>query len=186
MTLKLLCTGLMCGDFREDLLRQLDTLSLQHARIDSVIKDYELLKIQQGTAKKLLLSSEGFYMKYDTLRQSVHKLVDYYKEYRDLWYKTPPGLMTALYMDFRMRHCTVQCFAFETAASHLIEKTSFGEIKRWHRWISGIPVCHVCQCESSEKRPLSLCEICENVFYCSLKCKKKNAKAHKSYCRSFA
>jgi len=187
MTMKLLCTGLICNDGRE-LLRGLDALSLAHASIDRAVDgDRERGKDDDNGFEMRKLMNTVYYTEYHAFRQSFIELVDRYRG-RDVWYETPLGLCTALYLAHRLKYCTVQCFKFETLAACLVETTSFRAIKPWHRWVSGLRVCVQCQYTGSDgdqsgAKELRLCDTCENAYYCSLKCKKKNALAHKNYCR---
>ncbi len=175
MTMKLLCTGLLCSDGQE-MLRSLDAFSLEYASIDSVLVEQH----EEDSVERLRQRSTAFHAMYAAFSRSFLALVDQYRGL-DIWYKTPPGLCTALYLAFRLKHCTAQCVKFETRAVGLVETaTSFREITPWHRWISGLPVCVQCQCSDDKK--LQLCDICENAFYCSAKCKKRNAQAHRKYC----
>jgi len=194
MTMKLLCTGLMAeGHECQALLKGLDALSVQYAQFDSVPPP------EQGENKEANHQHKNtvFFTIYEKFRESFRGLVDCYRGLK-VWYKTPLGLCTALYLAHRLKYNTVMCAQFELEATSLIETvTSFRDITQWHRWISGLPVCVQCQRsedsliidaeekknKNNNKKNLQLCDVCENAFYCSLKCKKKNMQAHRAYCQ---
>lgn len=177
-TIKLLCTGLVCEDGRE-LLNGLDALSLVCAEHDK--------RLTHDTEEEYMYRREGFQktnplflIEYDRFRKSFVSMMCHYRGYRPEWYKTPPGLISALYLDYRLKYCTIKCALFEQMAIGLIETTSFRTYEIWMPWICGDRRCAHCQKTTGK---MKLCMLCENAWHCSKKCRKKNWLSHQNYCK---
>lgn len=173
-TLALLCTGLLCTD-GDALLHGMDALSLECAREERAGLSDECA-LRQGRAQ-IMCGEE-----YEAFRRDCLTTIAPFRG-RTEWYKTPPGLCTALYLAFRLKHQTIQCSRFEKAALALVETTSFRCYAVWYPWICGIKHCSGCQ-KSGASLKLTLCQKCQNVYYCSLRCVKQDRDVHMKYCPS--